>query len=65
MDFCFLVKNLGRNVGKNVSKNLRCKYNQKRLDRAKQFAIDGLKNASKRVIEKKKMQLGFDLLAVR
>ena len=65
MDFCFLVKNLDRNVGKNVSKNLRCKYNQKRLDRAKQIAIDGLKNASKRVIEKKKMQLGFDLLAVR
>ena len=43
---------MGKNVDKNISKNLRRKYSQKLLDNAKQFAIDAIKTAPKRVIKK-------------
>ena len=29
MDFCILLKKMGKNIGKNVSKNLSGKYSQK------------------------------------
>ena len=45
------AKNMCQNIDKNISKDLR-KYMQKRLDHANQSAIDALKTASKRVIQK-------------
>ena len=43
---------MDRNIGKNIFKNLSSKYCQKILDHAKQYATDGLKTASKKVIQK-------------
>ena len=40
MNFCLLRKN-----DKNISKNVLGKYNQKRLDHAKQSTTDALKTA--------------------
>ena len=42
MDFCLLLKKMGRNIGKNMSENLRSKYCQKHLHCAKQSAADAL-----------------------
>ena len=46
------AKNLCKNIGKNISKILSGKYIQKLLYHAKQSAIDTLKTALKRVIQK-------------
>ena len=46
-EFLSFAKNMHTNIGKNVSKNLTGKYSQKRLDHAKQFALDALKTYSK------------------
>ena len=53
-DYGFLsfAKNVGRNIGKNIRKNLSNKYSQRLIDHAKQSAIDTLKTASKRAIQK-------------
>ena len=40
--------NMGRNIGKNISKNLSGKYNQKRLNDAKQYETHALKTAFKK-----------------
>ena len=48
MDFCPLIKNMGKNIGKNITKNLSDKYSQKRLDRAKQSATDVFNSTSKK-----------------
>ena len=41
---------MGKNISKNISKNLCCKYSQKLLDHAKQFATDACKTSSIRAI---------------
>ena len=43
---------MGKNIGKNISENLSGKYSQKFLDHAKEFATNGLKATSKRVLQK-------------
>ena len=43
---------MGINIGKNISKDLSGKYSHKRLDHAKQSAIDALKTSSERIIQK-------------
>ena len=48
MDFCLLLKS----IGKNISKNLSSKYSQKLLDHAKQSATDAFKTTSRRAIQK-------------
>ena len=48
MDFCPLIKDMGKNIGKNITKNLSDKYSQKRLDHAKQSATDVLNSTSKK-----------------
>ena len=48
--FLSFAKNIYKYTGKNIGKNLSGKYPQKRLDHAKQSAIDGLKTTSKKVI---------------
>ena len=50
--FLSFAKSISKSIGKNISKNLNGKYNQKRLDHAKQSAIDALKTASKIIIQK-------------
>ena len=55
--FLSFAKNMTKNIGKNISKNLSGKYSQKRLDHAKQSAIDAFKTASKRAVQKKQKQL--------
>ena len=50
--FLFFAKSMGKNIGKNISKNLIGKYNQKRLDHAKQSATDLFKTTSKKAIQK-------------
>ena len=50
MDFCLLVKNMGKNIVKNISKTLSGKYSQKLLDHAKKSAADAFKTDSKREI---------------
>ena len=50
MDFCLLVKNMGKNIVKNISKSLSSEYGQKLLDHAKQSAADAFKTDSKREI---------------
>ena len=45
MDFCLLLKSMGKNICKNISKNVSHKYSQKRLDHAKQSPTDALKTA--------------------
>ena len=59
MDFCLLIKNVGKNICKNISKNLSGQYSpgiiamrQKLLHHAKQPATDAFKPTSKRVIQK-------------
>ena len=49
-------------LGKNKSKNLNDKYSQKSLDYVKQSAINVLKNASKRAIQKKKSEANGNLI---
>ena len=44
MDFCLLLKNMGKNISG--------KHDQKLLDHAKQSAADALKTASKKFIKK-------------
>ena len=39
---------MGKNIVKDIRKNISGKYCQKRLDHAKQSAIDGLKTTSKK-----------------
>ena len=46
------AKNMGKKIGRNTSKNLNGKYNQKRLDRAKQSDTNAFKTFSKRAIQK-------------
>ena len=48
MDFCLLLKNMGKNICKNISKNLTGNYIQKLLDHAKQSVADELKSTSKK-----------------
>ena len=43
---------MGKNLDKNISKSLNKKYIQKFLDHAKKSAINALKIASKRKIQK-------------
>ena len=50
--FLSFAKNISKCIGKNISKNLNGKYSQKRLDHAKQSAIDALKTTSKIIIQK-------------
>ena len=50
--FLSLDKNMDRNIDKNISKNLSSKYSQKLFDRAKQYATDALRTASKESIQK-------------
>ena len=50
--FLSLAKNMSKYIGKNISKDLSSKYKQKRIDHAKQSAIDVLNTASKRAIQK-------------
>ena len=50
--FLSFAKNITKSIGKNISKNLNGKYSQKRLDHAKQSAIDALKTTSKIIIKK-------------
>ena len=40
------AKNMGNNIGRDISENLSRKYNQTRLDNAKQSAIDAFKKNS-------------------
>ena len=51
------AKNMGRKIDKNMSRNLGSKYSQKLLDHAKKFAINAIKTASIRGIQKQKTQL--------
>ena len=44
--FLSFAKNMGKNVGRDISENLSRKYNQTRLDNAKQSAIDAFKKNS-------------------
>ena len=46
------AKNIGKNIVKNIGKHLNCKYSRKPLDHAKKSAIDALKTASRRIIQK-------------
>ena len=48
----YFAENMGKNIGKNISKSLNSKYSQKRLDHAKQSAIDVFKTSSRRVLQK-------------
>ena len=50
--FLSFAKNITKSIGENISKNLNGKYSQKRLDHAKQSAIDALKTTSKIIIQK-------------
>ena len=50
--FLSFAKNTGKNIGKDISKNVSGKYSQKLLDRAKQYATDAFKTASKIAIKK-------------
>ena len=52
MDFCLFSKNMNKTIGKNISQTLSGKYSQKPLYHAKQSAIDALKIASKKAIQK-------------
>ena len=52
MNFCLLLKNMGKNVSRNTSKTLSGKYSHKLLDHTKQLAEDTLQITSKRVIQK-------------
>ena len=52
MDFCILLNIWAVNLTRNISKNLSRKYNQKRIDHAKQSATDGFKTASKKSYSK-------------
>ena len=51
------AKNMGRKIDKNMSRNLGSKYSQKLLDHAKKSAINAIKTASIRGIQKQKTQL--------
>ena len=62
MDFCLLLKNVGKNLGKSISKNLSGEYSQKLLDHAKQSATDALKTASKKKTIQKKAEAVGDLI---
>ena len=44
--FLSFAKNMGKNIGRDISENLSGKYNQKRLENAKQPAIDAFKKSS-------------------
>ena len=46
------AENMSKKIRKDLSKNLSGKYYLKHLDHAKQPAIEALKNASKRAIQK-------------
>ena len=48
---------MGKKIGRNTSKNLNGKYNQKRLDRAKQSDTNAFKTSSKRAIQKTSIEL--------
>ena len=52
MNFCLLLKKMGKRFGKNISKNLSGKYSQKldheQVDHAKQSLTDTLETTSKR-----------------
>ena len=48
MEFCLLLKNIGKYIGKNISKTLSGKRNQNLPDHTKKSATDALKTASKR-----------------
>ena len=48
---------MGRKIDKNMSRNLGSKYSQKLLDHAKKSAINAIKTASIRGIQKQKTQL--------
>ena len=50
--FLSFSRNVDKNVSKNTSKNLSCRYSQKILDHAKQYAVDVLKTASKEQFKK-------------
>ena len=56
--FLPFAKNMGRNIGKNTSKTLSIKYSQKIFHHAKQSAIDTIKTASKRAIQKTAVATG-------
>ena len=51
------AKKMGKKIGRNISKNLNGKYNQKRLDRAKQSDTNAFKTSSKRAIQKTSIEL--------
>ena len=55
MDFCILLKNMG----KNLSKNFSGKYSQKIFDHGKQYETDVLEKASKRAIPKAAEGTGY------
>ena len=64
---CF-AKNMGQYNSENISKNWGCKYSQKRLGHAKQFATHTLKTTSKLVIQKTADETGdlsFNTIADR
>ena len=46
------AKKMGKKIGRNISKNLNGKYNQKRLDRAKQSDTNAFKTSSKEQFKK-------------
>ena len=48
---------MGKYIGKNKSRNVRSIYSQKSLNHDKQSAIDTLKTASKKAIQKQQKQL--------
>ena len=52
MDFCILLNIWAVNLTRNISKNLSRKYNQKRIDHAKQSATDGFKKEKKKSYSK-------------
>ena len=45
MNFCLLLKKMGKNVGKNINKNLRGKYREKSLHHVQPFTTDALECA--------------------
>ena len=64
----WFAKIMGQYTSENISKNWSCKYSQKRLGHAKQFAAHALKTTSKLVTQKTADETGglsFNTIADR
>ena len=61
MEFCLLLKNMGKNIGKNISKYLSSKYGQKILITLSNPPQMHLKQLQKRQFKKQKKQLVISL----